>query len=63
MVTSQIELCIELVCPNIERTQSSQLRAPHKEVHSDHGEVVRDIIIGVAVGLIVPFTLTAVLSA
>ena len=63
MAVSPIEPRIELVRPNIKRMQSSQLRAPHKEVHSDHGEVVRDIIIGFADGLTVPFALTAGLSS
>jgi len=63
MATSAIEPRIELVRPSIKRTQSSRLRAPHKEAHSDHGEVVRDIIIGFADGLTVPFALTAGLSS
>ena len=35
----------------------------HPEKHSDHGEVIRDIIIGFADGLTVPFALTAGLSS
>ena len=34
-----------------------------KEKHSGHGEVVRDVIIGFADGLTVPFALTAGLSS
>ena len=58
-----IEPCTELANPSIERTQSSRLRAPHKELHTDHGEIVRDVIIGYADGLTVPFALTAGLSS
>lgn len=54
---------IELARPGIKRSQSSCLRPPHKEVHSDHGEIVRDVIIGYADGLTVPFALTAGLSS
>jgi hypothetical protein len=35
----------------------------HHEKHSDYGEVVRDVIIGFADGLTVPFALTAGLSS
>ena len=35
----------------------------HEEEHTDHGPVVRDIIIGGADGLTVPFALTAGLSS
>jgi hypothetical protein len=35
----------------------------HQENHSGNGEVIRDIIIGVADGLTVPFALTAGLSS
>ena len=35
----------------------------HSESHSDHGDVVRDVIIGFADGLTVPFALTAGLSS
>lgn len=37
--------------------------AAHDEHHSDYGNVVRDIIIGFADGLTVPFALTAGLSS
>jgi len=36
---------------------------PHKEKHSGHNEIVRDVIIGFADGLTVPFALTAGLSS
>lgn len=35
----------------------------HGEKHSDYGDVIRDIIIGFADGLTVPFALTAGLSS
>jgi hypothetical protein len=35
----------------------------HVEKHTDYGDVVRDIIIGFADGLTVPFALTAGLSS
>jgi hypothetical protein len=54
---------VEVARPSVKRAQSSRLRPPHKEVHSDHGEIVRDIIIGYADGLTVPFALTAGLSS
>jgi len=63
MAAPSIEPRGELARPSIKRAQSSRLRAPHKEVHSDHGEIVRDIIIGYADGLTVPFALTAGLSS
>jgi hypothetical protein len=37
--------------------------AAHGELHSTHGDVVRDVIIGFADGLTVPFALTAGLSS
>jgi len=50
--------------PAPKRSRSSRLPVPHhKERHSDHGEVIRDIIIGFADGLTVPFALTAGLSS
>jgi len=39
------------------------LEGEHIEEHSDHGDVIRDIIIGFADGLTVPFALTAGLSS
>lgn len=63
MATPQVEPRVELVRPSLKRSQSSRLRASHKELHSDHGEIVRDIIIGYADGLTVPFALTAGLSS
>jgi hypothetical protein len=35
----------------------------HDEKHSDYGDIVRDLIIGFADGLTVPFALTAGLSS
>ena len=35
----------------------------HLEKHTDYGDVVRDVIIGFADGLTVPFALTAGLSS
>lgn len=63
MATPPFEPRIELARPSIKPSQSYSLRAPHKEMHSDHGEIVRDIIIGYADGLTVPFALTAGLSS
>ena len=40
-----------------------QVEQEHAERHSSHGEVLRDIILGVADGLTVPFALTAGLSS
>ncbi|RAO69787.1 uncharacterized protein BHQ10_005799 [Talaromyces amestolkiae] len=48
--------------PSIE-TLSPQDAHVANESHSDHGDVVRDIIIGFADGLTVPFALTAGLSS
>ena len=50
--------------PQSEQTQvAKSLERPHMEQHSEHGDVVRDIIIGFADGLTVPFALTAGLSS
>ena len=50
--------------PQSEQTQvAKSLERPHTEQHSEHGDVVRDIIIGFADGLTVPFALTAGLSS
>ena len=46
-----------------EVAKSIDLDPTHKEQHSEHGDVVRDIIIGFADGLTVPFALTAGLSS
>jgi vacuolar iron transporter family protein len=42
---------------------SGQPRETNQEAHSSHGDVVRDIILGFADGLTVPFALTAGLSS
>lgn len=48
--------------PSIE-TISPQDAHIASETHSDHGDIIRDIIIGFADGLTVPFALTAGLSS
>jgi len=48
--------------PTIKRPRSSRSDS-HQEHHTDHGEITRDIIIGFADGLTVPFALTAGLSS
>lgn len=63
MATPPIKLRVNSARPSIKRAQSSRIRATHQEFHSDHGEIVRDIIIGFADGLTVPFALTAGLSS
>ena len=40
-----------------------QVEEEHAEKHSTHGDFLRDIILGVADGLTVPFALTAGLSS
>jgi hypothetical protein len=45
------------------RTEDERLDPSHNEKHTDHGDVIRDIIIGFADGLTVPFALTAGLSS
>ena len=46
----------------IVRSQNS-FNKDHEEKHSDYGDVIRDVIIGFADGLTVPFALTAGLSS
>jgi hypothetical protein len=41
----------------------SRRKVHHYESHTDYGDVIRDIIIGFADGLTVPFALTAGLSS
>jgi len=48
--------------PNATRSKSKR-EAAHDEKHNDHGDIIRDIIIGFADGLTVPFALTAGLSS
>lgn len=48
--------------PVVPRSKS-QREIAHDEKHSDYGNVVRDVIIGFADGLTVPFALTAGLSS
>jgi VIT family len=54
---------MEAVRPQTTRRQSRRSLRNHHEKHSNHGEVVRDVIIGFADGLTVPFALTAGLSS
>ena len=46
-----------------EKSKKGEKASVHSENHSDHGDVVRDVIIGFADGLTVPFALTAGLSS
>lgn len=48
--------------PRHSRSMSSR-KFHHNENHSDHEDVIRDIIIGFSDGLTVPFALTAGLSS
>lgn len=48
--------------PNTTRSKSKR-EAAHNENHNDYGDIIRDIIIGFADGLTVPFALTAGLSS
>jgi vacuolar iron transporter family protein len=48
---------------NITRSKSKKRVAAHDEKHNDYGDIIRDIIIGFADGLTVPFALTAGLSS
>jgi hypothetical protein len=48
--------------PTMVRSQSGSKKS-HDEKHSDYGNIVRDVIIGFADGLTVPFALTAGLSS
>jgi hypothetical protein len=48
--------------PNATRSKSKR-RAAHNEKHNNYGDIIRDIIIGFADGLTVPFALTAGLSS
>jgi hypothetical protein len=56
---------MEGIRPRPSRRQSQRQRPlrNHSEEHSDYGDVVRDVIIGFADGLTVPFALTAGLSS
>jgi hypothetical protein len=62
MTSTAVEPPSERARPAIIRPMSSRSRA-HPEQHSEHGDVIRDIIIGFADGLTVPFALTAGLSS
>jgi VIT family len=48
--------------PNFTRSKSKR-EAVHNEKHNNYGDIIRDIIIGFADGLTVPFALTAGLSS
>ncbi len=45
------------------RKDKKHTEMAHDEKHTDYGDVVRDVIIGFADGLTVPFALTAGLSS
>jgi hypothetical protein len=62
MTSITVEPPSEWPLPTLIRSKSSRSR-PHPEQHSDHGDIIRDIIIGFADGLTVPFALTAGLSS
>lgn len=47
---------------NVTRSKSKR-QAAHNEKHNAYGDIIRDIIIGFADGLTVPFALTAGLSS
>lgn len=54
----------ETASSDLEAQQSNSTAAPsHKEYHSHHGDVIRDLIIGFSDGLTVPFALCAGLSS
>lgn len=68
MATVSAEPPVELKRPSRARRKSSRLirqeaHRAHHENHSNSGEIVRDVIIGFADGLTVPFALTAGLSS
>ena len=63
MASPSIEPRIEVARSNVQAAPFRRHQDPHQESHSDHGEVLRDIIIGFADGLTVPFALTAGLSS
>jgi hypothetical protein len=44
-------------------SMSSKKYDHHSEKHTDYGDIIRDVIIGFADGLTVPFALTAGLSS
>ena len=54
---------METARPRNSRGQSRKSLRNHSEKHTAHGNVVRDVIIGFADGLTVPFALTAGLSS
>jgi hypothetical protein len=51
------------LAPEPDSEQQGRRGMSHNEHHSQNGDVVRDIIIGFADGLTVPFALTAGLSS
>lgn len=48
--------------PTVVRGKANNKKA-HGEKHNDYGDIIRDLIIGFADGLTVPFALTAGLSS
>ena len=59
---TQLEPSAELPADSSVQSAAS-FRSSHDEKHNENNEVVRDIIIGFADGLTVPFALTAGLSS
>lgn len=53
---------VEEIRPLISRSMSRR-KVYHNENHTDYGDIIRDVIIGFADGLTVPFALTAGLSS
>jgi hypothetical protein len=62
MTSMAVEAPSERLRPALIRSKSSRSPA-HLEQHSAHNDIIRDIIIGFADGLTVPFALTAGLSS
>lgn len=69
-VTPQLSLSTDATFPAEPLSERSEVAnkksksgLKHDENHTDNGDVVRDIIIGFADGLTVPFALTAGLSS
>jgi len=58
--TLQPEAPVEMAQMGID---TSNVVTVHGETHSDHSDIIKDIILGFADGLTVPFALTAGLSS
>ncbi len=63
MASSEVEPLIERRSDSSLTRVSSSGSSSHSERHSDYGDLIRDVIIGFADGLTVPFALTAGLSS